>query len=522
MFPWRLGGAIALTIAFALMGREIRRIANDLPWSEADMWWSIATGAVAGGCVLGWTWFTVSNARHLVEPAQSVELPDPAKVVSAWLAPYAFIALAVGIVASLGEQISRSADEPVSSIPVLVAVACLFVSIPLTYRPLYLLSGIVRQVGGHSARLAQWMWVPVAMVFVGVGSIVALRFSGVVLDGASDDSPQWAPLWLVGVVAVAPCAIAVLLAWRAAATVEEAMQLAADRRRGQLGERVRALRSRSAPTRVGARQAAAASRRRVRLIPGVDLLRLVVATMMSGLALLTLVGSLIMYLFWREESGGALPDGRRAWDAMGVLHSGARVAGLAVIVLVSIWTFVAVTNARMATGLRRNPIVAALSWPLVAAGIWTLADRASRDERIVVTIVALVAQAALLYVPFRLLERTAEAVGARRSPLRVAYAVGIALLVYLQTLGGLTTIEESADANYGRLAGFLALAAMLELLATLPVTEACRAIEDATDHEAAGHNALVDQREAVARRHAAESSPAATPGPRVSAMGNAP
>ncbi len=162
MFPWRLLGALALSLAFVMMGREIQRLVTDQPWSDAAMWWSIAAGAVAGVCVLGWTWSTALNARRLVEPARSRELPDPNKAVVAWLAPFAFVGVAVGIIASLGEQISRTADEPVSSLPLVVAVAALLLAIPLTYRPFYLLSGMIRQVGGHSARLSQWMWVPSA------------------------------------------------------------------------------------------------------------------------------------------------------------------------------------------------------------------------------------------------------------------------------------------------------------------------------------------------------------------------
>ena len=111
MFPWRLLGAIALSFAFLLMGREIRLLATDQPWSDANMWWSIIAGAVAGACVLMWTWFTALNARRLVEPARSRELPDPKKAVGAWLVPFAFVGVAVGVVASLGEQISRTADD---------------------------------------------------------------------------------------------------------------------------------------------------------------------------------------------------------------------------------------------------------------------------------------------------------------------------------------------------------------------------------------------------------------------------
>jgi hypothetical protein len=174
----------------------------------------------------------------------------------------------------------------------------------------------------------------------------------------------------------------------------------------------------------------------------------------------------------------------------------------------------------MASGRRRNPFVAAAAWPIAAAGFWLLADRLVEDQPAGVVIAGFAAQAVLLYLPFLLLERAADAVEARRTPLRITYVFGVVLLVYVQALGGLSTIEETTDpTRLGRLAGFLALGAMIQLLSTLAVTEACRVIETATDREAASHNALVEQREAIAQRAGTNlpervaSSPSVVPAP---------
>ena len=48
---------------------------------------------------------------------------------------------------------------------------------------------------------------------------------------AASGSDGWVPLWLVAVVAVAPGFITILLAWRAASSVEDAITIAAARRR---------------------------------------------------------------------------------------------------------------------------------------------------------------------------------------------------------------------------------------------------------------------------------------------------
>ncbi len=515
MLPWRVAGAVALSLAFGLIGWEIRRVVDDQPWSDPIMFWSIAAGIVAGACVLGWTWSSVENARRLVGPASGRELPDPRHAVATWIVPFSFVGLAIAVVAYLGERVSRSADDTVSSVPLAVAVIALLLAIPMTYRPLHYLSGVVRQVGGYSAKLAQWMWVPVVLAVVGIVSIVALRIGGAVSEpggsGLVDTTTQWAPLWAVGVVAIAPCVIVILLAWRAASSVEEAIVLAADRRRrsplavaaGAPAPISRFASSIRTNVTRAPHPAKAANRGRVRLIPGDDLLRLGIVTLLAGLALLTIVGAAVMFLFWREASGGVLlPSQReRAWDSFSALHAGARFVGFSLIALVTIWTFVAVANVRMASGRRRNPFIAAAAWPIAAAGFWVLADRLVEDQPASTIIVGFAAQAALLYLPFLLLERAADAVDARRIPLRITYMFGVVLLVYVQALGGLSTIEETADTTQlGRLAGFLALGAMIQLLSTLAVTDACQVIETATEREAVSHNALVEQREAIAQR----------------------
>ena len=127
--------------------------------------------------------------------------------------------------------------------------------------------------------------------------------------------------------------------------------------------------------------------------------------------------------------------------------------------------------------------------------IWVIADRFSDDDRIGAVVTGFALQAAVLYVPFFLLERSAVAVGARRSPLRLAYALGVVLLVHIQGLGGLPTLVETTDIDrFGRIAVYLALAAVLELILTIAITDASTLIADASEAMADKHNFLADQR----------------------------
>ncbi len=236
MAPWRIVGAATLAVTFVLMGWQVQRLIDDQPWSDAVMWMSVLTGLLATLCVLGWTWITTDNARRLVEPANRANVPDPAAAVRTWIVPFVFVAVAVAVVVLLGERSGTASDDQVdgtvSAVPLAVAVIALLLAIPMTYRPMHHLAGVVRQVGGYTVRVAQWMWVPVVMGLVGVASVVALRFAGV--DDPNDatiGADGWVPLWMVAVVAIAPCVITILLAWRAASSVEDAIIVAAARRR---------------------------------------------------------------------------------------------------------------------------------------------------------------------------------------------------------------------------------------------------------------------------------------------------
>jgi len=493
MYPWRVLGASAVAVAFGLTGWQVQRAINDESRIDSITWWTILAGLIAGIAVLAWTWVSTANARRLVSPATTHELPSPAKAVSTWILPFAFIAVSAFVVTYLTRQPEADAGDTASSVPLAIAVVSLLLSIPLTYRPVHYMAGVVRQIGGYSARLAQWMWVPVVLAIVGVASVALLRAGGAV-EGTSD---EWAPLWVIAVVAVAPCIVVILLAWRAADSVEEAIRFAFGRRDGagyvELSPSAVAAAPVAATPRV---ESKVDIRRRVRQLPGANVLRLCVVTLLAGLALLSLVGAVVMFLFWQESNDNELLQSQidRAWDTIAALHRAERVVALILVGAAMVWTFVAVLNVRLASGRRRNPLIAALSWPAVVAGLLMLSDSMIIDQPTGSVIRGFAAQAAILYIPFFILERSAAAVGARRTPMRIAYVLGVVLLVYIQGLGGLSSISSSAaDAQYGRLAGYLVLGALVQLLATLAVTDACRAITEASAREAEHHNLLAEQ-----------------------------
>jgi hypothetical protein len=505
MLVWRLLGAGSIAILFALSALQVQRILDGQIRSASTMYASILAGVVAGLAVLVWTYAATENGRRLVAPAVTSEPPDPKRAMLMWAPLMVFLAAAAVVVSELSSSLNTPDENP-SSVPLAIAVLSVLLAVPLAFWPLQYLSRVVRQVGGHSADLGRWMWVPVVLAVVGVATVAGLR-----AGGAVDDTDQLAPMWVVAVVAIAPCMIVLLLGWRAGESVEEAIALASNRRNGThlVGRREGAAKAR---TMTGRRRAVGPSvdvRAEVRQVPGTDTLRLAIVIALAALALLCVVGGAIMLLFWMETRDAAVLPGQRdrVWDLIGTLHDAAGGVGAIIVALVTVWTFVAVLNVRMATGRRRNPLIAAAAWPAACFAVWTLTDRLTEDSSTAGIVGTLFAQAAVLYVPFFLLERTADSVGARRTPLRISYVYAVVLLVYVQ---GLVTLSDSTETvtnfELGRLAGYFGLGAIVLLLSTLAVTEACRSIGNATEYESEHHNALVEQRRVTEQRAALQAS----------------
>jgi hypothetical protein len=84
--------------------------------------------------------------------------------------------------------------------------------------------------------------------------------------------------------------------------------------------------------------------------------------------------------------------------------------------------------------------------------------------------------------------------------------------VYIQGLGGLSTVSDSVgDLNYGRVAGYLLLGALVQLLSTLAISDASRAITEAATREAEHHNLLAEQHSTAAQSGSAIPNVSAAP-----------
>ncbi|MFT4866437.1 MAG: hypothetical protein ACI8RE_002635 [Ilumatobacter sp.] len=494
MLPVRLVALAGVALAFFLYGWQTARVIDDQPRVEALTLGSLFVGAIGMIAVVLWTLMVVENARRVMGPARTQELPRPRYAVTTWIVPMVFIVVSSVAVNYLSREFNSPIEGMESSFPLMLAIVSILALFPLMYSPITYLSSVLRRIGGKSIRLTEWLLVPVFLAGAGGAMVVRGRAGGAFVE----DSDALAPSWVVAVVAVVPAVVVVLLGWRAAGAVETDV-VRAHKRRHSLAHKTsttsRRLRSMFAAD--GPNHAVLRDRGHIRQIPAVRIVGVVVTAGLAGLSLISVIGALMMFLFWQEMRDGALlaAENEQALDVFALLQSVERSVALAVVVVVGLWTFVAVSNVRMASGRRRNPILAALMWPAAAAAIWVVADRLIVDGDAGSVIGGIAAQAVVLYAPFALLQRSASAVNVGQSPILMTYAVGVLLLVYVQGLSGLSSVSATSEpAEVGQLVGYLAFGALLQLVATFSATEFLRSISDAAKNFAGHHNAQVEKR----------------------------
>ncbi len=220
--------------------------------------------------------------------------------------------------------------------------------------------------------------------------------------------------------------------------------------------------------------------------PGTRTLRLIMSVLMSALCLLTVGGAILVLLLWQQDraSGVLTNQLERTWDFFDFLRRVERLVAFAVLPVATAWIAVAAVNVKRATGIRRNPIVAAASLPFGVIGAWYVGrEIVSVADDWVGQASGVVLQAVFLAVPLLALLRVAQAGEARDRPLRAAFVVAVGYIVGLQFLGGLSTVDpQSPSDEWGRLGAYLIIATLTQVLGALSANEAARAIEEGTEH----------------------------------------
>lgn len=512
MLPFRSIGVGGTATALILSAWQAVRVLNGQERLASLSIGALLAAAVGALGVVLWTWVVTANARRTISPARTLELPEPAHAALTWVVPLVFIAGAAASITYLSRRLNSPTEGTESTLPFILALVAMILSLPMMYSPVTYLSGVVRKVGGKGIRFAEWIWVSVTLAVVGAMMIAGLRFGG----AFGDDFDGLAPAWVVGVTAIVPAVVIVLLGWRAGGEVEADIMRAIDRRRGvspKISQR------RGKFTKIyaegGPNHAALRQRGFISLLPGASIASLIVSVVLGGLALLSLVGGLIMVLFWQEARDGILLPSQtaNAWDLVERLQAIDYIVVLIAVGVTTLWSFLVVTNVRLASARRRNPVLAAAAWPAAAGGIWIVSSRLVADGSVAEVVLGLAAQAVVLAVPFLLVYRAAGSIGSRRQAIRITWAIGVILLVHVQGLGGLSTATTTVESTeVARLCGYLVIGAVLHALLMFSAASAMRAVVDTTAQVANRHNSLIAQRDQAEVSRTRSTSP----GPRMS------
>jgi hypothetical protein len=218
----------------------------------------------------------------------------------------------------------------------------------------------------------------------------------------------------------------------------------------------------------------------------VSTIRIALAVMMTGLWALTIGGAILVLLLWQQnrESGVLTDQLDRTWELFDALRIIERWLAFAAIPVAVAWVVVAAVNVRRATGIRRNPIVAAASVPIGVIGAWFVGrELVGTADDWVGQLSGYVLQCVFLAVPLLALLRLAQAAESRNRPLRAAYVVAAGYLAQMQFLGGLSTVDQTSPSeDWGRLGAYLIIGGLLQVLGALSVNEAARSIETGTKH----------------------------------------
>jgi hypothetical protein len=208
-------------------------------------------------------------------------------------------------------------------------------------------------------------------------------------------------------------------------------------------------------------------------------LRVAMTTLLTFCCLLTVGGSILVLLLWRQdnEAGVRTSDLDRTWELFGHLRDIERLVAFGVVPVAAAWIVMATLNVRRATGQRRSPIVAAASLPIGLAGVWFVgSELVTADQTTTTRAAGFALQVVFLAIPLLALERIVEAAEARHRPLRAVFLIGAGYLAQLEFLHAVSTTEENRNPDeWGRLGAYL-------VMGTLAANEAARAIEDGTEH----------------------------------------
>ncbi|MEI7548792.1 MAG: hypothetical protein WCK21_12175, partial [Actinomycetota bacterium] len=234
----------------------------------------------------------------------------------------------------------------------------------------------------------------------------------------------------------------------------------------------------------------AAVRTSARLVP-VRPLRAGMMAYIAALAAIEMTAGVVVAFAWHEQSTRAMVDAdelrqlAEMFSRLRIIE--AVVAGGAVITTL-FWSFTIVRNASAACRNGRSGAGAVMSWALVPVLVFVLAGVRADGAPRPVSVAVLLAQAAIMYLPFGTIAVASCRVGGTATPfVRWYVALTLTFLVHEAFTGSFNLADPKPSNDLGRAAALMIASALVLGLMVIMACEASKSMEDATEQRMADH-----------------------------------
>jgi len=246
----------------------------------------------------------------------------------------------------------------------------------------------------------------------------------------------------------------------------------------------------------------------------------------AALAAIEVTAGVVVAFAWYEQNTRASvrPDElQQLAELFSRLRIIEAVVAVGAVVTTLFWSFTVVRNASTACRNGRSGAAAVVSWALVPPLVMVLAEVRSPETPQSVSIGVLVAQAAVMYLPFGTIAVASRRVGGTTWPfVRWYVALTLTFIVHEAFTGSFNLADSKPSHDLGRAAALMIASALVLGLMVIMAGEASQSMETATEQRLATHRSwreeALDRFRTVVRSE--RDNPRPLPTPLVSAREN--
>lgn len=256
----------------------------------------------------------------------------------------------------------------------------------------------------------------------------------------------------------------------------------------------------------------------VRLVP-VRPLRAGMLAYIAALAAIEVVAGVVVAFAYYEQNtrvSVSADELQRLAELFSRLRIIEAVVAAGAVITTVLWSFTVVRNASAACRNGRSGSAAVVSWALVPVLVLVLADVRSDTTPRTVSVAVLVAQAAVMYLPFGTIAVASRRVGGTAFPfVRWYVALTLTFLVHEMFTGSFNLADKKPSDDLGRAAALMIASALVLGLMVIMAGEASQSMESATQRRLDTHRSWREEAlqrfRAVARAERESPRPLPTP-----------